>query len=132
MRTGCKTSQPFSGLSPHRQKLHQRADDALGCARPGRSYAGIFNALEESMPPFLSTLLRPGRGALRSEGKQLQWPKNLWSISPPFCQKMIATPINAPPAITPDAIGNVNSSALAGVFFANHQAMTAPMKNSTP
>ena len=30
------------------------------------------------------------------------------------------------PAITPDATGNVNSSARAGDFLANHQAMTAP------
>ena len=61
-----------------------------------------------------------------------QWPKNFWSISPPFCQKIIATPIKAPPAITPDATGKVNSSALAGDFFWNQYAMTAPMKNSTP
>ena len=57
-----------------------------------------------------------------------QWPNSFRQISPPFCQKMMATPISAPPAITPEATGKRNSSAFAADFFCQPQAMTAPMK----
>ena len=73
-----------------------------------------------------------GRPDVMEIERQLQWPRNFRSISGPFCQKMIATPIKAPPAITPDATGKRNSSDFAGDFFCHHQPMTAPMKNSTP
>ncbi len=95
--------------------------NAWGCENLGSGHTS--GARSATMATNLGQLQAP---------PPLQWPRNLCHISGPFCQKIIATPMSAPPAITPEATGNVNSSALAGDFFWNHHAMTAPIKNSTP
>ena len=49
---------------------------------------------------------RAGQNRNQSDaGKTIQWPRNFLRISPPFCQKIRATPINAPPAMMPEATG---------------------------
>ncbi len=73
----------------------------------------------------VTLILRPTGWELRdgwaenelSQRKLTQCPSSLCHISGPFCQKISATPINAPPAITPEAMGYRNSSDLAGDFF---------------
>ena len=48
---------------------------------------------------------------------------------PPLAQNTSTTPINEPPATTPDATGKVNSSASFGFRLSSRSATRAPRKN---